>query len=637
MTTYNYEKEKQYALWAVGIWAFFSIILEAALTSPQGFTFFDPIAAIPAAWGIWWVVKKKVNFLNRFTVSVIVAVFVKHAVCTLTGPGWTSLICIPITLAVAALTFNFLKLIKKPTRNEDRESPILDLKTEKYPVIFDDKATVFLPTVSQTQHTQIIGGSGSGKTVLMKRIDYQKMKQGCGMFIYDAKSNYAKTTAYYAKEVGRTSDFRLFDIGDVERSQTYNPLYGSNHDEVSNKMDIMLFPNREKENQHYYTIAKDVISNLTFLLLKEVTTVTFADYRQILSLEINDFRTLEYLCAKYPDTTQSKYFLENWVALNPDKRQERLTGLLSRLNNFCGKNWSNLINCRNPQIITKDVVDNNRIFVFATSVLANIEDAKSLSIAAILDFGPSIAKRMKNPPVVPFNFMLDEFYNITFKDFVETINKCREANMPCFLAHQSLGDLKSVSDTFCTQILDNTLNKVVLPVSSPETVDYFAKTFGTVRVMQQVFSYTAQGTVAGSTMKPDEHFRFDPNYLRSRDRGEAVVVSRWMRKDGKQETMAFEVKINREPLVPISFDINRVAPIRKLNLIETLPIQRKTDEPITSVNQISSLSPSGNYAKKSALVERLKKAVADENRKKVQVSDNDQSKEENNRPQNAGF
>lgn len=593
-------KTEKTVLYIVGGVSLLMLILEAAIVPLQGFTPFDPVAVSATGWGLWRIRPFKFSILDRLIGSLVVALIVKHTVCYLSGTSVFSYLSIPAMAAFSYLTFNFLGLNKAQSeaKYDDRVWPVWDPKDDKHPILFDDKGTLFLPSKYHKYHTQIIGGSGSGKSVFIKYTMFQLMKYGHGMFIFDPKSNYARLVSYYAQMAGRVADLRYFDMSDVERSQTYNPLYGRVPDIVYNKMILMLFPEHKRENLFYYSTAKTVISNLTTLLLKEVNTVTFQDYKQILCDEINDFKTLQYLCAKYADTPQSKYFMSNWIELAPDKRNERLAGLISRINGFCGKSWSNLINVRDPQIIVDEVVRNHRIFILGTSVLSGVEDAKALAIAAILDFGPVLAQRMKDPPDDMFYLLLDEFYNLAFADFVETINKCREANMPCILAHQSLGDLKAVSEEFCSQIMDNTANKVVLPVSSNETIDYFAKMFGTIRISIPVYSYTADGSVAGSSIRPDEQFRFNPNYLKERNPGQAVVLSRWKQpkkgdgfisrflglnnKTFEEKVMAFEVRIEREKEVPKSFDMGVVLPDRHLDKIETLPIKIKVEGPLTN-------------------------------------------------------
>jgi len=624
---------EQKFLYTVGGISLLLLILEAAVAPLQGFTIFDPIALGAVGWGFWRLRFAPFSVLNRLVAVAVVALIVKHGVCSAAAAAGYPLfayVAIPAVIVAGVLTFNFLSLYKKQKDQAviQEKLPVLNVKDEKYPITFDDLGRVFLTTKAQEQHTQILGSSGSGKSVLMKRIMYQMMKRGCGQFIYDPKSDFSRTIAYYARLTGRTTDFRLFDIGDPERSQSFNPLHGSDADEVYNKMLIMLFPNRQGENPFYYALAKEVISNLASLILKEESAVTFSDYKQILSDEITSFKTLGYLCARYPNTNASRYFTEHWMPLDPEKRHEKLAGLLSRVGGFCGRKWSNLINVRDPQITMKDVMDNNRILVYGTSVMSGIEDAKALSIAAIMDMGPVIARRLKDPPDVPFYLMLDEFYNLAFPDFVETINKCRAARVPCILAHQSLGDLKAVSDVFCSQILDNTSSKVLLPVSSVETVDYFAKMFGTVRVEIPVYSYTATGSVAGSSVRPDERFRFNPNYLKDRNVGHAVVLSRWPVNVKDQRVMAFEVKVDREPLVPGSFKMDDVAPLRHLDRFESKPITRKDDDgTLTSGAKAApkgpgpkkpsvDLSPKGKY-KPSPLAAKLKEAVDGENRKRI--------------------
>ena len=131
-----------------------------------------------------------------------------------------------------------------------------------------------------------------GKTNIFNHMIEQGIKNGIGMFVFDAKSNYNKHIPYFASKYGRLNDLKYFDLADVKRSQTYNPDFKDKPDEVFNGLMKSLFYGPVKE-EYYRDQASDILSNLTTLLYKEFKHVTRMDYQNLISNEIRSFKTIE--------------------------------------------------------------------------------------------------------------------------------------------------------------------------------------------------------------------------------------------------------------------------------------------------------------------------------------------------------
>ncbi len=113
---------------------------------------------------------------------------------------------------------------------------------------------------------------------------------------------------------------------------------------------------------------------------------------------------------------------------------------------------------------------------------------------------------------------------MAYPRFIDFINKCREAQVNLFLAHQSLGDLKGVSPEFQEQVMNTASNKIILRVNDPDTAESFARQFGTELDQEaRVTSYKADHTVAGYSVPITEKFRFHPNRIKELKTGQAIV------------------------------------------------------------------------------------------------------------------
>ncbi len=410
-------------------------------------------------------------------------------------------------------------------------------------------------------HMEVIGSSGVGKTNIFNYLIEQGIRNGLGMFVFDAKSNYNKTIPYYAEKYGRINDFKYFDLADVKRSQTYNPDFKDKPDEVFNGLMKSIFYGPVTQ-EFYRDQASDVLSNLTNLLFQEFKHVTRMDYQNLISNEIRSFDTIKFLARKHENTVSGKYFLEKWVKMPEKDRELNLSGLTSKLARFTSREWSPLINTLNPDIKMKDVVEKQQIFLFGTSSLVNQEDSKPVIISALIDLAGVIGRRLIEKAEKPFFVFLDEFYTAAYPGLNDLISLGREANVCFFLAHHSLGQLGAVSQEFKDDILTNTNHKIVMNITEKETVDFFASIFGTKVTKKDVYSYdTRVPQPRGRTEKQDEEFIVHPNYLRGMKRGEAVCRIVYV-----AGPKVFKMKLKEVKPPPSSFDYVRCVPIRDNHL-----------------------------------------------------------------------
>jgi len=395
----------------------------------------------------------------------------------------------------------------------------------EFPLTVDPNGKFGFPTDSLHMNVQIIGGTGTGKThYVIKPFIEQTINQGLGCFIYDVKGNMVHDVAFYIKNAtGRGNDLFLFDIGDPRTSHTYNPLFGSNPDAIANRVFTALYYDTQKSEPYYVDLAKAFLHNLISLLMKEVQTITFADLLHATE-EAETFRTIQWFCAKYPDLPQARYFRNQWLEKTGKQRQTELSGLINKLQRFCNCTWAPLLNTRRPDVTMERVLDENRVFLFSPDAARYPEDAKPLAILAMMDLAEQTAERQRNQPKKPFRVFLDEFYNLAYPRFIDFINKCREAEVNLFLAHQSLGDLRGVSQEFQEQVMNTARNKILLGVDDPETAEHFARQFGTEEDKDyQVESYDSSGVLAGYSKPKVEKFRFHPNQIKELRTGEAIV------------------------------------------------------------------------------------------------------------------
>jgi type IV secretory pathway TraG/TraD family ATPase VirD4 len=138
---------------------------------------------------------------------------------------------------------------------------------------------------------------------------------------------------------------------------------------------------------------------------------------------------------------------------------------------------------------------------------------------------------------------------LAYPKFIDFINKCREAQVNLFLAHQSMGDLRGVSPEFLEQVMNTASNKIILRVNDPDTAEIFARQFGTEQDKDyKVESYGADGKMSGYSRPQVEKFRFHPNRIKELRVGQAIV-----RLVGDYGVKVFAVNMREAETAPVNF------------------------------------------------------------------------------------
>ncbi len=402
-----------------------------------------------------------------------------------------------------------------------------NIEPGRFPLYLDRKMKFFIPTKTLNFNIQCTGGTGTGKTyhVMKGMIEQDIEVNRLGVLIYDVKSNMVNDILFYCKKAGRLGDFKYFDLLRQDRSMTWNPLANGTADDIANRIFCALYPESDNANQYYSDLANSFLSNLITLLKLEHETITFMDVYQATS-ELDSFRILNDLCLKHKNTIQANYFYQNWLSTPKKDRQERLSGLINKLQRFCTREWAPLLNTRTPDIDLSKIFKNNNVFLFAIASQKYGDDSKALSIMMMMEISQQIADRASTPPEKPFRVYLDEFYNMAYPQFVNILNKARESQVNFFLAHQSFADLTRISTDFAQQVSINTRTKIMLTQDDSEMAKFYSELLGTDEVQTETHSYdTSQliTTSSGMTVKDEHKFRVNPNKLKELKEGEAII------------------------------------------------------------------------------------------------------------------
>ncbi|HJT25168.1 MAG TPA: DUF87 domain-containing protein, partial [bacterium] len=388
-----------------GVYSGLKFILEAVGVLSPSLNPFDTISVLSV--GFLYLFEKHVPMTHPLalaTAAIALSFFHDFFGVFLGTEGFTGDVVMGLSILFGFCVY-FINFLLRKIPDHPGESPSHEGGT--YSLYLDEGNKFFIPAELLKYHTEVIGSSGMGKTNIFNHLIEQGIKNGLGMFVFDAKSNYNKHIPYYASKYGRLKDFKYFDLADIKRSQTYNPDFKDKPDEVFNGLMKSIFYGPVSQ-EFYRDQASDVLSNLTNLLFTEFKHVTRMDYQNLISNEIRTFKSIEYLSLKHKETVSGRYFLEKWVKMPEKDRELNLSGLTSKLARFTNREWSPLVNTLNPDIKMRDVVEKQQIFLFGTSSLVNQEDSKPVIISALIDLAGVIGRRLIDRPERPFFVFLDE-------------------------------------------------------------------------------------------------------------------------------------------------------------------------------------------------------------------------------------
>ncbi len=394
-----------------GVYSGLKFTLEVLGVISPSVTPFDTVSALSVGFLYLFEKHVRMNHVLALAPAVIALAFCHDFFGVFLGTeGFTGDVVMGLSILIGFCIY-FIHFFMRHIPEHPGESPRHE--GGKFSLYLDEENKFFIPAELLKYHTEVIGSSGMGKTNIFNHLIEQGIRNGLGMFVFDAKSNYNKHIPYYAEKYGRLNELKYFDLADVKRSQTYNPDFKDKPDEVFNGLMKSIFYGPVTQ-EYYRDQASDVLSNLTNLLFLDFKHVTRMDYQNLISNEIRSFDSIKALARKHENTVSGKYFLEKWVNMSEKDRELNLSGLTSKLARFTTREWSPLINTLNPDIKMRDVVEKQQIFLFGTSSLVNQEDSKPVIISALTDLAGVIGRRLIEKPERPFFVFLDEFYTAAY-------------------------------------------------------------------------------------------------------------------------------------------------------------------------------------------------------------------------------
>lgn len=367
-----------------------------------------------------------------------------------------------------------------------------------------------IPDRDVNQVLLVLGTTGSGKTITLRRFYQRAIMKGYPLIIIDGKPD-ADNIAWLmklAEKQGR--QFLGFNCGNA---LPYDPLANGGYTELKDKI-ISL--KDEWSSDHYRSIVEDYLqatfevllkSKKDFDLKKVVQCLNFTDL-VLLAREIND-----------PILMKRVKNLEQY-----DRND--ITGLQAHLNILIHSELGQYFEKNEKMFNLADAIQNNAVVYFALPALRFPSFSKVLGKLVINDL-KAVVDRFNNQQKRLFT-VFDEFSVFAGEQVLNLVNMGRGKGVHAIFGTQGLADLDRVSEMFKSQVLNCVNTLICHQLNDQESAEGVANWVGT----KEVFTLTAQinikqGEAAMGSVRRNKEFIVHTDDIKQGLRvGEAFYVTK---------------------------------------------------------------------------------------------------------------
>lgn len=411
----------------------------------------------------------------------------------------------------------------------NKENSFLGLDAEQH-----NEDVIGIPDIQRSQHLQVLGMTGTGKTAgVFLPLIYQDALKNRPVIILDAKGELSSINQLNAmlEAVGRADDFLLFSLVHKNKSCTYNPLYVG---ECDPQIVIdAFFNNFQDENSFYRETAKTIFTNAFYILYSLNKPFTVMDVYAYLTNKTCREKVDEQVQGMGEKATLYLKLLHTMLARLEDQ-YKGWEHVITGFNNYLLAHKDDILNDHDSDIILTDAIRQRKIVYFQLPTNAYPIQAVSIArmVQANLRYISSLIQTGQMPKDILVSVIIDEYSSFAEESFVEVLNKARSSGMMVTIAHQSLSDLRAISETFMKRIDENTLNKIYLKQTDPELCELIAKSLGTFIKEEKTYRMTGgrfgnQIYTGESSNKVVNEFYFPPDKVKNLNKyGQGYFVYR---------------------------------------------------------------------------------------------------------------
>lgn len=393
------------------------------------------------------------------------------------------------------------------------------------------KKHIFISDKQRALHTDVVGTTGTGKSASMIfPWLFSDLKRGRGGIVIDAKGDlefFDKIYSYKERKTNNDSSIKLINLADKSFSNSYNPILRGNSIEIKDR----IMDSFKWANEYYKTQAEKTLIILIKATKNIDKKITFHDLYVLLT----DVKAVRALKEKVTSNV-IKNQINTEILYDFKKVREDTSGLRNNIYMLAygdgnSEGLDEVINTYNPDIDLLECYKNNEIVYITLPTNLIGQTARAFGKMLLMDLkstGGYIQQEQLDKKFYPV--FIDEFSEFATEEFVGWLNKARSSGFRIHIAHQSLGDLEQVNDSFVKQVVDNTNIKMVFRINDSDSVENYCSQLGTFKTTKETERVsknliTQEEDTVGSLRETDE-FIVSPNTIKNLNQGQAMLFGR---------------------------------------------------------------------------------------------------------------
>lgn len=366
-----------------------------------------------------------------------------------------------------------------------------------------------LPDSNVNQMVLVLGTTGSGKTITLRRFYQRAFTANYPLIIVDGKPT-AENTAWIAEQAKKND--KPFYSFNCEEYWHYDPLAYGGYTEMKDKI-ISL--KDEWESDYYRSIAEDYLQT-TF----EILQATGESYDLKRVAECLDFGELALIVRNLNNPK-----LAARAKRIGEYERKDITGLQAHLNLLVHSELGAYFEPKeNHTFNLGDAIQNNAVVYFALPALRFPSFSKVLGKLIINDIKSVSDHHISNTPIFT---VFDEFSVFAGDQVLNLINMGRGKGLHAVFGTQGIADLKRVDPEFSNQVLNCVNTLLCHRLNDHESAEAVASWAGTKDALNLTAQISAEGSTGLGSVRRDREFVIHPDAIKQDlQPGEAFYISK---------------------------------------------------------------------------------------------------------------
>jgi hypothetical protein len=442
---------------------------------------------------------------------------------------------------------------------------------------------VTIPTLQRIEHTIITGATGQGKTTLLITLAHHAFLHRHPVIIIDPKGDHAdiERMKSYARAAGRSDDeFKVFSLPNSKTSARYNPLLIGTPEQKKAK----LMDGLDLEHQYYGSIASQYLGSLLDIFDFLEIPVSLAMIEKALLNKTFLSNLQNEMRAKVETAATEKMIakLQSIRTIDP----KDLAGLAAQICSFNSREFGSVLSPEpeEDQINLMDVINKRQIVYFQMSVNGYGDIARRIGKLIIQDLKTVSSRIHSAQAETELEFgacFIDEFGSFAIADFADFLKQVRSTKIGVHLFCQGIADLKAVSPEFASQVLGNTVTKIVFRTDLPEDAETWAGIAGTIDAFDSSYQVQRYGPfverTGSGTQNPSKKMKVDFDVFKCLKRGQAVIIDK---NSGNQDLISIWDSKSID-LAEIQKGLNKIGP----KPVSKSTVSTATNEPNSPISE----------------------------------------------------